>query len=37
MTNVLIVDDERIVRKAYQSDIQTAPDRYSVIATVASS
>ncbi len=37
MINVLIVDDERIVRKAYQSDIETVPDRYRVIATVASS
>ena len=31
MTNVLIVDDERNIRKAFAADVASAPDRYTLV------
>lgn len=31
MTNVLIVDDERNIRKAFAADVAAAPDRYTLL------
>ena len=31
MINVLIVDDERNIRKAFAADVASAPDRYTLV------
>ncbi|MGM9606362.1 MAG: response regulator [Oscillospiraceae bacterium] len=34
MTNVLIVDDERNIRKAFTADVASAPDRYALVDSI---
>lgn len=36
MVNVLIVDDERNIQKAFRSDIEKAPDRYHLVDAITS-